>query len=202
MVEHGTENPGVAGSIPALGTINIVMINDFIIEMPSLKWDKDFLINDLTTCWKKKPWAQDDGQYVSLVQQFFTSTKVIDELRRIVVQLPGLKFSLDTGQYHYLCTSADNILMPHTDTDRTASINIPLTGDMENTPIMFHSSPSLKKESVLFTHSYTCPTIVNTTQCHSVVNRTKIDRYIMSISVFNTWDELVEILSNSPVTKS
>ena len=176
------------------------MINDFIIELPGLAWDKDFLVDDLTRCWKRKPWATDDGQYMTITQKLFQSSRINEELARIATQLPGLSFNMDT-EYHYLCTSANSILMPHFDPDRPASLNIPLVGDIQNTPIRFHTSGSLKKESVLFEHVYTYPTIVNTTIWHSVVNRSNIDRYILSVSIYNTWNELVEILSNSNTVK-
>lgn len=172
------------------------MINDFIIELPGLVWDKKFLIDDLSNNWKRKPSVDNDGQYMSIIQKLFHTSEIKKELTKIAEQLPRLNINIDT-EYHYLCTGKNNILMPHFDPDRPASLNIPILGDMQSTPIKFHTGASLKKESILFEHVYTCPTIINTTKWHSVINRSNVDRYILSISVFNTWDELTEMFTNS-----
>jgi len=175
------------------------MINDFVIELPGLQWDKDFLLDDLARCWERKLNTTDDGQYMTVKPKLGKFSKIKEELARISKQLPGLNFSVNG--YHYLCIGKNSVVMPHTDLDRQASLNIPLIGDIENTPIRFHSSASLKKESVIFEHAYTCATLVNTIKCHSVVNRSAVDRYIFSVSVYTTWQELVEILSNSTLTQ-
>ena len=175
------------------------MINDFVIELPGLKWDKDFLLDDLSRCRERRPTATGGGQYMTVKLKLGKFSNIEEELARISKQLPGLNFGVK--EYHYLCTGINSVLMPHADPDRPAALNIPLIGDIENTPIRFHSSASLKKESVIFEHAYTCATLVNTTICHSVVNRSAVDRYILSVSVYNTWQELVEIFSNSTLTQ-
>lgn len=174
------------------------MINDYIIELPRLKWDKEFFINDLIKTQTSRRWRLDNGLYAYSSGEFIIGQPTLsEELEKLVnSQLHHLKLNFKDRQWLYMVTRANSILKPHFDTDRPASLNIPLLGNMADTPIRYHTGASLQSKDTLFTHVYTCPTIVNTKIWHSAVNRTTEDRHILSVSLYNTWNELIEIFSN------
>lgn len=108
-----------------------------------------------------------------------------------------LSFEIMTVEY-------GNIVVPHIDAGRKCCINIPILGDFENTFIGFHENTSddflpnvyyeadgsktissgggFPNATLIDKISYSKPIILNTTKIHNVINLTKQDRTILSIT--------------------
>jgi len=111
------------------------------------------------------------------------------------------------------------IVAPHTDHDRYATINLPITGDFENSSVDFYtpnaegvsSTMTTKDNEVqstgakLYTDSelndvvkYTTPICFNTQTVHGVTNYSAEDRYILTLSLKEefTFQKLQDMYDN------
>ena len=154
---------------------------DCYIELPSIKWDREQLI-DIMRSYPQSKWVSEG--YVNKYLRPDTHP-IFEELYK---QLEP--FEINIGRTFFAELSPQTYLRPHTDLYRTASINFPLIGDWNKSPVKFHREKSTKPEHLICEHVYTCPTIINTTVNHSVLNPTNETRYLFSLSVYADWDNI------------
>jgi hypothetical protein len=170
-------------------------MDSYIIELPFLRYDKQELVSFMK---KSSPtqWASE-----GYANKYYRPKDGYHLFEDIYNQIP--EFEIDNGKIFYAELNPSDFLKPHTDLYRKASINIPLVGDFTKTPVTFHSEESIKKEHILYKHFYNdVATIINTEVYHSVFNTTNDTRYMLSFSVYKTWDEIKVICDkyNNAVT--
>jgi hypothetical protein len=168
---------------------------DYVLELPFLKWDKQGII-DFMQSYPANKWQHErnsswigDQTYVNKYLRTAPSVLFDD----IVLQLPELE--LDHAYTFFMELNPGVLLPPHADVGRTAVINFPLIGDWGNTPVRFHSTLTMSKASVIYEHVYTCPTLLNVSKLHSAYNVTQQTRYMLSMSVHKSWDQIKEIVN-------
>ena len=155
--------------------------SNYYLELPFVKWDREKLI-DIMKSYSPNRWVSEG--YVNKYIRPDTHP-VFEELYS---QFPS--FEINIGRTFFAELSPQTFLRPHTDLYRTASINFPLIGDWSKSPVKFHSEKSTKPEHFICEHVYTCPTIINTTVNHSVLNPTGETRYMFSLSVYANWEDI------------
>lgn len=155
--------------------------SDYYLELPFVKWDRDTLI-DIMRSYSPSRWVSEG--YVNKYIRPDTHP-VFEELYN---QFPS--FEINIGRTFFAELSPQTFLRPHTDLYRTASINFPLIGDWSKSPVKFHSEKSTKPEHLICEHVYTCPTIINTTINHSVLNPTNETRYLFCLSIYADWEDI------------
>jgi hypothetical protein len=151
------------------------------IELPFIKWDREQLISIMKS-YSPSKWAAEG--YVNK----YLRPEAHSEFEELYNLFPS--FEINIGRTFFAELSPQTYLRPHTDLYRTASINFPLIGDWSKTPVKFHSEKSSKTEHLICEHVYTCPTIINTTINHSVVNPTKETRYLFCLSLYADWEDI------------
>jgi hypothetical protein len=151
------------------------------IELPSIRWDKQTLI-DIMRSYSTDKWVSE-----GYVNKYLRpdSHPVFDDLYK---QLEPLEINI--GRVFFAELSPHTFLQPHTDQHRKASINFPLIGDWDKSPVKFHSERSIKSEHLVCEHTYRCPTIINTTINHSVINPTNETRYLFCLSLYDDWETI------------
>ena len=161
--------------------------NDYYIDLPDIKWDKQALL-DIMHRYSPASWQAEQGYTNKYLRP--KPDKVFDELYS---QFP--QFELNIGRTFFAELGPRNFLKPHVDLFRTASINFPLIGAWDKSPIRFHTGPSMQKEHLICEHVYDelCPTIVNTTIHHSAQNPTDEVRYLFCLSVYADWDSIKKV---------
>ena len=164
--------------------------NDYYIELPHINWDKQSLI-DIMRSYPQSRWRAEDGYTNKYIRP--DMHEVFDELYK---QFPSLEINI--GRTFFAELSPQTLLRPHVDLYRTASINFPLIGKWDKSPVKFHSEKSTKIEHLMCEHVYndSYPTVINTTQFHSAVNPTSETRYLFSLSVYADWNTIKEVLMN------
>lgn len=171
------------------------MIENYVIEWTNLKWDREGIVDIMRTHpdhrWINEPHGRIPGRkYINKYLRVETN----DLFQEIYNQYPDLELKPEFTFFMEL--SPDVLLAPHTDAGRGAAINFPLIGDWSQTPVRFHKNPTLKKEDIVYEHYYNPnhPSIINVSNLHSVWNNTKETRYMLSISVHKSWEEIQEIV--------
>ena len=167
---------------------------DYIIELPFLQWDQQgiiaFMQSHPTSDWQHEHngWARDQ-KYINKYLRT-QPNKLFDD---IFAQLPELELK---HEYTFFMELNPKVLLqPHVDFGRSAVINFPLIGDWEQTPIRFHSTHRMTKDSVVCEHVYTCPTMLNVSKLHSAYNVTQQPRYMLSMSVHEPWEKIKEVIN-------
>lgn len=82
----------------------------------------------------------------------------------------------------------------HIDPNRTAVAMFPLTDNPS--PISFVD----KEDNLLYTHTYTCPTIINAKVRHGVPS-TETDRIFFQVNCYLPWNEVVEMYQSGNLIK-
>ncbi len=154
--------------------------NDYIIEIPFLRYDKKALYDYMIS----------HGQWTNegYVNDYFRPNELLDIFSNIYNQVPEFELSLGRTRFAELKPGA--YIAPHTDVKRKAGINIPLDGDFDKTPILFHD----KNRNIVFEHYYKdTATIINAEILHSVRNRTRKTRFMFSLSIYLDWQQVKDI---------
>jgi hypothetical protein len=156
------------------------MIDDFILELPFLKYDKNLLIDYMK---EKSVWINE-----GYINDYFRPKEYNPLLSSIYDQIP--EFEMNLGRTYFGELKPNVFLKPHVDAKRKAGINIPLIGDFSQSPIRFHD----KIGKVIYTHIYNnVPTIINSTILHSVQNSNS-HRYILSFSLYLEWTDIKQVV--------
>jgi hypothetical protein len=95
-------------------------------------------------------------------------------------------FEINIGRTLFAELTPGTYLKPHVDVARSASINFPLTGDWQSSPLCFYKN--FKKYEYVYNENF--PTIINTTILHGVRNLSKQTGYIFSLSVYEDWSSI------------
>ena len=167
---------------------------DYVLELPFLQWDQqgviEFMQSHPTSSWQyERNGAWEDQTYINKYLRT-EPNKLFDD---IFAQLPELELS---HTYTFFMELNPGVLLPpHTDIGRNAVINFPLIGNWEQTPVRFHNKPVMTRNSIVYEHLYTCPTLLNVSKFHSVYNVSQQTRYMLSMSVHKPWDYIKEVVN-------
>ena len=166
-------------------------MNHYAIELDFIRWSADELIADMQS-FPDTAWYHENG-YANRYIRPQVSKPLYEQ---IWAQIP--EFEGNLGKSFYAELAPKQLLPPHIDVGRTASINFPLIGDWTKTPVRWHSSKAMTRASVIHEHCYAshCPTIINTTELHSAYNVTDETRYLFCVSVYLPWEEIQQIVEH------
>jgi len=158
--------------------------DDCYIELPNIKWDKQALI-DIMQSYPKESWVNEIKTTKYLRPNFNT---VFEDLYK---QFPFFEIELRKTFFSEL--SPYKVLIPHKDVVRKASINFPLIGTWSKSPVCFRT----ENLNLICEHAYNelFPSVINTTVIHSVNNPTSETRFIFSLSLYEDWNYIKEVLN-------
>lgn len=164
-------------------------MKQYAIDLNFIQWDPNELIADLER-YPNSTWASENGY----ANRYIRPKESNSLFEKIWQQIPELEINL--GRTFYAELNPGQLLPPHIDYGRTASINFPLKGDWTQTPVRWHSSKSMSKDSVVYEHCYRpgTATIINTSELHSAYNITKETRYLFCLSVYLPWADIQTVI--------
>ena len=178
VVTRQAHNLKIGGANPSSATN--MNKDQFIIELPFINFDKSALLSYMVL---DNNWINEGYQNLYLRPK---NNMLFSQIHSQVEE-----FNLDIGKTFYAMLQPFQKLNIHTDKNRTASINIPLQGNFENSPITFYS----ENNEQIYRHHYDTQvaTVINTSIRHSVINRSNAYRYILCLSLYLPWEDIQSI---------
>lgn len=171
-----------------------MVANEYIIELPDLKYDKLKLkaLCDSAVEWDNRTVSVDgkDTTYQLLNGDYINQDEYINELVS--------KFSSFLNISTKINRMVEIMRMPpyggfdaHLDAKRLAVIIFPIIPD-DPSPIYYAEGEYKFPTKILFEHHYTCPTIANSQILHGVRNDSRI-RDTLQLSLMTTWEDLLKL---------
>lgn len=156
---------------------------DYIIEYPNYKYLKqelyDFQHNHIG--YKENLHFQ-SGHNLNTA----TECKFFDLVTNECEIVNNMIKEVNGKDYKFTKVLAGGVMPAHVDPQRTGVLMIPLTDSPS--PIIFYD----KDNNEIFSHTYTCPTMINSKIKHGVP-KVESDRIFLQINYFQPWNTLKQI---------
>ena len=168
---------------------------EYAIDLPAMQWNKQ-AITELMLAQPGAKWINEQHGTMPHIKYINKYLRVGSHplFEEIYQQYPELELK---PEYTFFMELSPGVLLaPHRDVGRAATINFPLLGDWAATPIRFHKQGIMSKADIVYEHVYSDehPTLINTSELHSVKNPTSGTRYMLSMSVHKPWEDIKRIL--------
>lgn len=168
---------------------------DCVIELPFLQYDKSILVDCLDSV---KSWSSAYPPSESLcychpstvINHSFNVKKAIENLLdTIQKQMAYIRIKSSI----FIQLKPNTIVNPHIDMElQKFALMIPLKGEMDLSPLIFHSKKPNVNKNIVYKHTYKHPVIINPKMWHSSHNLSASDRHLYRIN-FDTdksWEEI------------
>ena len=159
-----------------------MMVSDFIVEHPNFKYPRQELFN-----FQNNNPAYKENQHFQKRYNLNTASshKFFDLIKMENDVIKDLTKNLQCNDYKFTKVLAGGVMPKHIDPQRTGVLMLPLTDSP--CPIVFY-----KNGKEVFSHVYTCPTMINAKIEHGVpeVNN---DRIFFQINFLQSWETLKEM---------